>query len=275
MLQLQLLPLAPAHAWTPRMPPGRVSGVLSTDAASAWTRMGFHVDAAGRVALGSGFLVRCASGGGDGDSARSSRVTVADTRDDVGSDMFGLPAWSWTSPPADARAVARVPTFHVAALDASDAWDALGRAGGHPNTAFGVDHVVVLARSRDAFVAAAAAAGLVLKRERKVGEPATQLFYRPGDGAVVEVLASRDALPADAPDVVLWGLTLVVRDIDAAKRLLGDDGASNVRDAVQQGRKILTVRNRKFGARVNLALMTPHVKPAGEGAGERSRGAKL
>jgi hypothetical protein len=58
----------------------------------------------------------------------------------------------------------------------------------------------------------------------------------------------------------LWGLVVVVADLDACARdlgpLLGD-----ARPAVQPGRRIATVR-REAGLPVALALMTPQPRPA-------------
>lgn len=56
-------------------------------------------------------------------------------------------------------------------------------------------------------------------------------------------------------DARLWGLTLAVEDLDAAAALLGDR-LGHVKDAVQPGRRIATVR-REAGLSVPVALMTP------------------
>ena len=56
----------------------------------------------------------------------------------------------------------------------------------------------------------------------------------------------------------LWGMVVVVPDLDATATLLGDDLGSP-RDAVQPGRRIATVR-RDSGVSVPLAFITPHVR---------------
>ncbi len=60
--------------------------------------------------------------------------------------------------------------------------------------------------------------------------------------------------PSDG-SVRFWGLTLVVSDLDAAAARLGSRLGA-VKDAVQPGRRIATVR-REAGLSVPLALMTP------------------
>ena len=61
--------------------------------------------------------------------------------------------------------------------------------------------------------------------------------------------------PAEAERPWLWGLTLVVEDLDAAAELLGAR-LGQVKDAVQPGRRIATV-GREAGLGVPLALITP------------------
>jgi hypothetical protein len=55
--------------------------------------------------------------------------------------------------------------------------------------------------------------------------------------------------------VRFWGLTLVVDDLDAAAARLGDR-VGPVKDAVQKGRRIATLR-REAGLGVPVALMSP------------------
>ena len=58
----------------------------------------------------------------------------------------------------------------------------------------------------------------------------------------------------------LWGLVVVVADLDACARELGPL-LGDVRAAVQPGRRIATVRP-EAGVPVALALMTPQPRPA-------------
>ena len=217
---------------------GKALALLCTDAPSAWTKMGFHVDANNQVVLGD-FLVKL---GGTAESHPA---------------PFGLPAWAFQGVPAG-RTLLGVPTFALSESQLEEARRALRQAGGHPNTAVGVDHLVIFGKTKQLVLAEAARDGLELRRERELGGDKSQLFFRPGQGTILEVLAGAD-LPDKAASFALWGLTLVVQDIEAAKRLLGEEGASKIREAVQRGRRILTVRSAFAGSKVNIALMTPHV----------------
>jgi hypothetical protein len=70
---------------------------------------------------------------------------------------------------------------------------------------------------------------------------------------IVEVVGSPHTA-ADGPST-LWGLTYVVADIEATARLFGDR-TSRVKDAVQQGRRITTLRHRDFGMSVRSAFIS-------------------
>lgn len=128
-------------------------------------------------------------------------------------------------------------------------------AGAHPNTATGVDHVVVATPDRERTSAALDAAGLGLRRVRAgvVTPQGTmeQAFHRAGP-VIVEVVGP--AAPASDDPAAFWGVTFVVDDLDAAVRVLGEH-AGTVRDAVQPGRRIVTVR-RQAGSSVPLAFIS-------------------
>ena len=118
----------------------------------------------------------------------------------------------------------------------------------HPNGATAVDHVVALTPDLDRTVAKLRAAGLDHRATRDAGDGLRQAFFVLGP-CLLELGG-----PADG-EVRFWGLTLVVRDLDAAADRLGDR-LGRVKDAVQPGRRIATVR-REAGLGVPLALMTP------------------
>jgi hypothetical protein len=54
----------------------------------------------------------------------------------------------------------------------------------------------------------------------------------------------------------VWGLALVVDDLDAACARLGKELVGDLRDAVQPGRRIATLRP-AAGIGIPVALMTP------------------
>lgn len=93
----------------------------------------------------------------------------------------------------------------------------------HPNGVIAIDHVVVLS-----------------------------LFFRFGE-VIVEVVGSPDTA-SDAPST-LWGITYVVTDIDATASFFGDR-TTPVKDAVQPGRRITTLRHQEFGMSVRSAMIS-------------------
>lgn len=128
------------------------------------------------------------------------------------------------------------------------AGDAEVAPGCHANGATAVDHVVALTDDQARTSAALEAAGLPLRRVREAGE-ARQAFHLAGTLVLEVVQAPGTARPA------LWGLVVVVADLDAAAARLGD-AVGPIADAVQPGRRIATAR-REAGLSVPLALMTP------------------
>lgn len=140
-------------------------------------------------------------------------------------------------------------------------------ASDHPNGVTAIDHVVAITPDLDRTVAALEAAGLDLRRIRDEPTPAgapRQAFFRLGE-VILEVVQEPDeAIEKAGGDhsAFFWGLAFVAPDLDATVEMLGDR-AGEVRDAVQSGRRIATLR-RSAGLAVPVALMTPPVaEPAG------------
>jgi hypothetical protein len=131
-----------------------------------------------------------------------------------------------------------VTTDHPDGLTLNQGSDPFRRVeGSHPNGALGIDHLVVLTGSLDRTVAALEGAGLDLRR-RTDG----MAFLRLGS-YILEVV-ERGGDPAR-----FWGLVVVVDDPGAVP------GAGPVRDAVQPGRRIATVK----GLGTELAVMSRRV----------------
>jgi hypothetical protein len=164
----------------------------------------------------------------------------------AGDDPPGLRAWTLAGAagdgPIDGLPTRRAPTGSPAAPTDSP-------PPPHPNGALRLDHVVVMTPDLERTFAALAAAGLDLRRVREAGA-VRQGFYRAGE-AILEVVGDVDP-PGPAR---LWGLVVVVGDLDAAARDLGER-LGGVRDAVQPGRRIATVRD-AAGLGVPVAMMTP------------------
>lgn len=133
-------------------------------------------------------------------------------------------------------------------------------APAHPNGVTGLDHVVAISSDLDRTVTALTAAGLDLRRVREEPTPAgapRQAFFRLG-GVILEVVQeppeATERSGGDRP-AFFWGLAFVTPDLEQTVAFLGDR-VSDVRDAVQPGRRIATVR-RSAGLSVPIALMTP------------------
>lgn len=122
----------------------------------------------------------------------------------------------------------------------------------HPNGVIGIDHVVVFTPSLERTSAAFAEIGVDCRRVREAGEGVRQGFFLVGD-LLVEVVEGT-GLAEDAP-ASFWGITLVVSDIERSAEVLGHRLGA-IKDAVQPGRRIATVRPKASGG-LPLALITP------------------
>jgi hypothetical protein len=118
----------------------------------------------------------------------------------------------------------------------------------HPLGAVAVDHVVALTPDFDATLEALRGAGLDYRATRDAGGGFRQGFFVLGP-CLLELGGPADGEPR------LWGLTLVVADLDAAAARL-EDRLGRVKDAVQPGRRIATL-SEHAGLSVPVALMTP------------------
>lgn len=132
----------------------------------------------------------------------------------------------------------------------------------HPNGVAGLDHVVTITPDLDRTTAALEAAGLDLRRVREEPTPAgapRQAFFRLGAVILEVVQEPEKAIERAGGDrerpAFFWGLAFLAPDLDATIAALGEH-AGEVRDAVQPGRRIATLR-RSAGLSVPVALMTP------------------
>lgn len=133
-----------------------------------------------------------------------------------------------------------------------------GDAPVHPNGATLVDHVVVVTPRLDRSIAAFEARGLDVRRVRptdQYGPAFRQVFFRGGE-TVIEMIGP-DEPPADDDRAAhFYGLAFTVSDLEAAAAHLGD-GLGHIKDAVQPGRRIATLRHAQYDISVPIALMTP------------------
>ncbi|HYH52853.1 MAG TPA: hypothetical protein VD761_01885 [Solirubrobacterales bacterium] len=130
----------------------------------------------------------------------------------------------------------------------------------HPNGITALDHVVAISPDLDRSVEKLVAAGLDLRRVREQPTPAgapRQAFFRLGE-TILEVVQeppeATEKARGDRP-AFFWGLALSAPDLEQTVAFLGDS-VSEIRPAVQPGRKIATLR-RSAGLSVPVALITP------------------
>ncbi|HWU22653.1 MAG TPA: VOC family protein [Nocardioides sp.] len=131
-----------------------------------------------------------------------------------------------------------------------------GLCGTQPATGvIGIDHLVLMTPDLDRTVTALADIGLEPRRRRDAelgGSAVQQVFYRLGE-VILEVVGA-PAAHGEAP-ASTWGITFTVADIDATAALLGE-GVGRVKDAVQPGRRITTLRGRDLGITTAVAFIS-------------------
>lgn len=127
----------------------------------------------------------------------------------------------------------------------------------HRNRVTGFDHLVAMSPSIDRTADALIHTGLQRRRTRRFemgGETRRQDFFWLGD--VILELVGIDGAEGTG-DAAFWGLALECDDLDLAASRLGQ-ALGAVKDAVQLGRRIATVRTKEIGISVPIALMSPH-----------------
>jgi hypothetical protein len=207
--------------------PGSIDELVVADAASAWGALGFEVEGDSSV-VGDVRIRFAGRDAGKGLAGWSLR--------EVGSlDLDGLPTSRSNRPPPD-------------------------EAPAHPNGITALDHLVAITPALDRTVAALQAAGLDLRRIREEPTPAgapRQAFFRLGANVLEVVQEPPEAIERAGGDhpAFFWGLAFVAADLDATVAGLGDR-VSEIRPAIQPGRRIATLR-RSAGLSVPVALMTP------------------
>jgi hypothetical protein len=131
----------------------------------------------------------------------------------------------------------------------------------HPNGVAAIDHVVAITPALERTISALQGAGLDLRRIREQPTPAgapRQAFFRLGATILEVVQEPPEAIERAGGDhpAFFWGLALIAPGLDATVAGLGEDRVSEIRPAVQPGRRIATLR-RSAGLTVPVALMTP------------------
>lgn len=127
--------------------------------------------------------------------------------------------------------------------------------GAHPLGVTQIDHLVLMTPHIARTTASLETLGLDVRRVRDAelaGSPVRQVFFRLGE-VILEVIGAPEG-EGEGP-ATFWGLTHTVADIDAAAAHLGER-CGRVKDAVQPGRRITTVRTRELGISVATALIS-------------------
>lgn len=168
--------------------------------------------------------------------------TVGGVRIRLAEPGTGITAWALHELPASVADVDGIPT--------SVATDGRAELSVHRNGVTRIDHLVLMTPDVPRTVAALASLGLEVRRDRDAGA-FHQVFFRLG-AEILEVVGPKQASPGSAS---LWGITFVVDDIAAAAQFLGDR-VGRVKDAVQPGRRITTLRGREVGVSPAIAFIS-------------------
>lgn len=205
-----------------------IDEILVGDPPEAWESAGFSVDDDGACRIGT---VRVRLVGRDG-----------------GKRILG---WSLRDAPPARLADGTLDGVPTTASNEAPAAPAI-----HPNGARFIDHVVLLSPDLARTTAAVESLGVPARGERDAdtyGAPMRQVFFRLGE-VILELVGQPDTVDEGEPG--FFGLAITVDDLDAAGRLLGEHlGAA--KDAVQEGRRIATLRHRALGMSVATAFMSP------------------
>lgn len=204
-----------------------LDALVVADPPEAWEAAGFAVDGDGTVRVGS---VRVRLVGRE----RGKRIVSWSLRgiDPGVDDVDGLSTSASDAPPSSPAA--------------------------HRNGATVLDHLVVVTPDTDRTVGVLSGLGLELRRTRRMpaeqyGFDGTQSFFRLGD-PILELIGPRE--PSGDGPCGFFGLAWTVRDLDALAADLGP-ALGRVKDAVQPGRRIATLRHKDLGMSVATAFMSP------------------
>ena len=204
-----------------------IDEILVGDPPEAWEAAGYTVDADG--------------------SCRIGQVRVRLVGRDGGKRILG---WSLRGAPAARLAAGSLDGVPTTASDEPPVDPA-----SHANGAQLIDHVVLLTPDLPRTVAALDGIGLTSRGERDsdtYGAPMRQVFFRMGE-VILELIGQPESRGEGDPG--FFGLAITVDDLDATVALLGPH-LGQVKDAVQEGRRIVTLRHKELGMSVATAFMS-------------------
>jgi hypothetical protein len=198
------------------------------DEPDAWEAAGFTVDGEGIVRVG-GVRIRLA--GQDGGRR--------------------IRSWALRGLAPGVSSVDGIRTSAAAEPDAPE------EATTHPNGVVAIDHVVLLSPDVGRTTSVLAELGVELRRTRQIDEsqygfPAEQRFFRLGE-PILELVGATE--PSGDGPAGFFGLAFTVDDLDALPARFGE-ALGRVKDAVQPGRRIATLRHKALGMSVATAFMS-------------------
>jgi hypothetical protein len=196
------------------------------DPSDVWARAGFSVDADAVCRVGGVRVRLVGSGRGTGILGWSLSGLASN---DVCFDLDGIPT-------TRSDAIVAAPAEHA-------------------NGVTTVDHIVLLSPDLGRTVDSLATVGATPRRRRDGqldGHPIRQIFFRFAE-VILEVVGSAETA-SDGPST-LWGITYNVADIDATADYFGDR-TTPVKQAVQPGRRITTLRHHELGMSVRSAMIS-------------------
>jgi hypothetical protein len=210
------------------MPSPTIDAITVADPPEAWEAAGFTVDADGTCRVG--------------------HVRIELVGRDAGKRILG---WRLRDIPEGTTDIDGLPTT-VAGTEP------VAEPAQHANGALLIDHIVISSPDVDRTIKAFEAIGIDARRTRHIdssqyGFEARQVFFTLGE--VILELIGADQPSGDDP-ARFFGLAHTVADIDAAAALLGPS-LPNVKDAVQPGRRIATLRHKEVGVSIATAFMSP------------------
>jgi hypothetical protein len=209
-----------------------ISSLAVADDPQAWREAGFRVDEAGCCRVG------------------RVRLDIAPSEAEA-----GVTAWA-LSGVDDAGVIDGLPTVDATTEPPAEGADA------HPNGVLSIDHLVVVTPDLARTVGALQLFGLEPRRTREAGtaeRPMRQTFFRSGE-VIVEVVGPAE--PRGDGPARFYGLAFTVADLDTTADVLGER-VGRVKDAVQPGRRIATLRSRDLGMTTSVAFLSPETRRPG------------
>jgi hypothetical protein len=201
-----------------------IDRLIVGDEPEAWANAGFTVDDDGVCRIGT---VRIELAGRDAGKGMR-RWSLRDT--EPLDEIDGIPTAVSTEPPATPAS--------------------------HPNGTLRIDHLVLMSADGERTAGAITkATGLDVRRTREsgtYGAPMVQRFFRMGE-VVLELISAAE--PSEGP-ARFFGIAVDVDDIDGLSDFYGDRLGA-VKDAVQPGRRIATLRHKDLDLSVAVAFMSP------------------